>query len=247
MNRHDQNLITHAPSSAKSAFLSNLPTEAYDRLSPDLELVDAPLGMPIYNPYEPIKYLFFPVDSILSIGASTASGQSSEVGIIGGEGASGIATLMGSHSSPHACIVQIAGAAYRLPVDAARKEFRLAGIFHDRILHFVHKLSVQISQTTLCNRLHVIDERLARWLLMTHDRIMGDELKLTQELIALMLGTSRVTVTQAATRMQDLGYIKYTRGRITILDCDGLLGATCECYKIVKDEYDREGVDYGCD
>jgi hypothetical protein len=165
-----------------------------------------------------------------------------EIGVVGSEGAVGLAVLMGVDISPHRSMIQIAGKAYRASRAHIIEEFRRGDVFHDRVLHFVQKLSVQVSQTTLCNRLHTVDVRLARWLLMCHDRIEGDVLHITQEFIALMLGTSRVTVTQAAHQLQSIGYIRYVRGKITVVDRTGLEEAACACYGIVKREYERKYV-----
>jgi len=220
--------------------LKNLPSDVSERLSPHLNMIDAHLDMKIYEPYEPITHVYFPINSIASIVASTQAGQMAEVGVVGNEGAGGIDVAMGVDKSPHQSMVQIAGPFQRIEAKHFLEEFGRCGIFHDRILNFVQKMYAQISQTTLCNRLHHVEERLPRWLLMCHDRIAGDVIPLTQEFIALMLGTSRVSVTRAAIDLQEIGYIKYVRGRITILDRPGLEDGACECYKIVKREYDRE-------
>lgn len=228
--------VSHIP----NRILKNLPPDVSERLSPHLEYIDAPTDMKIYESYERISHVYFPINSVASIVASTETGQMAEVGVVGNEGAVGIDVAMGTDRSPHKSMIQIAGPIQRIDAQAFTEEFRRFGIFHDRILAFVQKLYAQIGQTTLCNRLHHVEERLPRWLLMCHDRIAGDVLPLTQEFIALMLGTSRVSVTRAAIDLQDIGYIRYVRGRITILDRPGLEDGACECYKIVKREYDRE-------
>ena len=220
--------------------LHDMPADVQERLRPGLEFIDAPLEMPLYQPYEKIKHVYFPVNSMASIVAITAAGESIEIGVVGSEGAVGLEVLMGADASPHRSMIQIGGKAYRIGRAQISEEFRRGGDLHDRILHFVQKLSVQVSQTTLCNRLHTINVRLARWLLMCHDRIEGDVLLITQEFIALMLGTSRVSVTQAAQDLQSTGHIKYVRGKITIVDRAGLEAAACSCYGTVKREYDRQ-------
>ncbi len=219
--------------------LTGLPAEVRDRLLPHTEYFEAPLDLPMFESYDPIRYVYFPTNSLGSIVATTSNGQSCEIGLVGREGAVGLEVCLGAPLSPHRSMVQHAGPVFRIGTKDVVEEFRRCTDFHDRILHFVHKLSVQVSQTTLCNRLHTIDARLPRWLLMCLDRIEGDVLLLTQEFIALMLGTSRVTVTQAAQQLQDAGYIRYVRGRIHVLDRKGLESVACECYKIVKVEYDR--------
>lgn len=236
MNDHNLSVTTDL----SNHLLTSLPADVMERLQTRLEFVDAPLGMRLYDPYAPITSVHFPVNAMASIVASTVSGQSTEIGVVGPEGAVGLEVLMGSDRSPNRSMMQIAGAAYRIGVDEIKEEFRQCGAFHDHVLQFIQKLSVQVSQTTLCNRRHTVDERLPRWLLMCHDRIDGNVLQLTQEFIAVMLGSSRVTVTQAAQRFQQKGHIRYARGRITILDRAGLENAACDCYQIVKSEYDRK-------
>jgi CRP-like cAMP-binding protein len=222
--------------------LKGLPPEVADRLRIHLEPLEVPLKMPIYGQYEKIRHIYFLLNSVASIVATTAAGESTEIGIVGFEGAVGTEILMGVDASPHQCFIQIAGPALRIGIKPMLAEFRRGGVLHDRMLNFVNKLSVQVSQTTLCNRLHHIEQRLPRWLLMSHDRVRGDVLPLTQEFIALMLGTSRVTVTRASRKFQHAGFIKYVRGRITVTDRRGLEKAACECYSIVRAEYDRKMV-----
>ena len=226
-------------SHADNQLLSSLPSDVRQRLTPHLERIDAELNKKIYAPYEEIRHVYFPINSMVSIVASTESGEMAEVGVVGREGAAGIDIAMGANKSPHHSMFQIGGPAYRISGSEFEKEFKRCGDFHDRILSFVQKFYAQVSQTTLCNRLHHVEERLPRWLLMCHDRIDGDLLPLTQEFIALMLGASRVSITLAAKDLQKIGYIKYVRGKITVLDREGLEDGACECYKIVKREYDR--------
>jgi len=219
--------------------LFRLPSDVRKRLAPHLERIDAPLNMKVYGPYEEISHVYFPINSIVSIVASTETGQMAEVAVVGREGAVGIDIAMGANKSPHLSMFQIGGPAFRISGPEFEKEFRRSEVFHDRVLSFVQKIYAQVSQTTLCNRLHHVEERLPRWLLMCHDRIDGDVLPLTQEFIAIMLGASRVSVTLAAKDLQKIGRIKYVRGKITVLDRAGLENGACECYKIVKREYDR--------
>ncbi len=217
--------------------LDKLPPDIIERLQPNLEHCDAALDHQVYSAYEPIEFVYFPLNSMISIVAMTSNGQTTEIGVIGPEGAAGLEVVLGTARSPHMSMFQIAGPAYRIKSKYILREFNESQIFRQRILHFVQKMTVQVSQTTLCNRLHRIDERLPRWLLMCDDRIVGRELRLTQEFIAIMLGTSRVSVTQAAHALQQTGFIKYQRGRIEITDREALEEMSCECYQIVQDEY----------
>ncbi|HEV8591498.1 MAG TPA: Crp/Fnr family transcriptional regulator [Pyrinomonadaceae bacterium] len=198
-----------------------------------------PAAASLYRAYEPITHAYFPESSMVSILANTETGQSTEIGIVGREGAVGLDVVMGAKTLPHDLIVQMPDSGYRIKAEALRKEFDLCNDAQIPILRFIQKLLVQISQTTLCNRLHRVEERLPRWLLMCHDRAEGDNLRLTQEFLAIMLGVARVSITLSASELQSAGYIKYTRGQITILDREALERSSCECYRIVKDEYDR--------
>lgn len=227
--------------SFKNHILSALPADSLERLMPHLEHVELPLGKNLYRAREPISHVYFPENAMASIVATTAEGQCTEIGVVGREGAVGLEVLMGVDSSPHECMIQIPNSGYRLATAALRTEFNLGGQVHDVLLNFIHKLMIQISQTTLCNRLHTLDERLARWLLMCYDRVGGGQLNLTQEFLAIMLGVSRVTVTLAASELQTSGQIQYARGRINITDRGGLEGSCCECYQIVRSEYDGNG------
>lgn len=223
----------------KNYILNRLPEEDLERLRPDLEKVTLNNGLVIYQPEEPIEYVYFPDNAMISVVANTFSGQTAEVGVIGYEGLAGIDVFMGSDMTLNEHVVQLPDGALRIKTAAIIKEFKRAGALHDLILRFVRLLMLQISQTALCNRLHSIEERLVRWLLLCHDRLESDELKLTQEFLGIMLGTNRATVTLAAITLQDVGYIKYKRGLITIKDRAGLEDFSCECYEIIKQEYDR--------
>ena len=225
--------------STKNSILNNLPEEDYQRLLPDLELVDLKHGQFIYRPDEPIKQVYFPNNSMVSLIATTPEGYSAEVGVIGFEGIVGSDILMGVDSTSNESIVQLADGAMKINAGELKKEFNKGGAFHDLSLRFIHNLMTQISQTALCNRLHTVEERLSRWLLMCRDRSEGDILHLTQEFLAIMLGTQRATVTVAAINLQSASLIKYSRGNILITDRKGLEEFTCECYQVVKKAYDR--------
>jgi CRP-like cAMP-binding protein len=232
----------------RNKVLLSIPQETLERWKPHLDLIEAPLGMRLYRSDEPIKHVYFPESSLASIVASTSNGQTCEVGIVGFEGGAGLQVVMGARSSPHESFIQIPGGIYRLPASVIRKEFKENPAAHDCILSFVNKFLIQVSQTTLCNRLHSVDERLARWLLMCDDRIVKDKIGLTQELLAVMLGVTRVSVTIAASALQASGHIKYARGNITIIDREALERLACECYQVVKTAYDvPDEVETECD
>jgi CRP-like cAMP-binding protein len=221
--------------STRNYILNALPDEDYDRLRPDLEEMDLPRGKNIYRPDEPIKYVYFPDSSMISVVTNTSSGESIEAGIIGWEGMAGIEVLMGVDSTPNnESMVQLADGAARIKTELIRKEFERGGALHKLALRYMHALLMQVSQTALCNRLHSLEQRLSRWLLMCRDRAGADEIRLTQEFLSIMLGVNRPTVSIAATTLQSAGYIKYSRGRITIVDGPMLEKFTCECYSAVK-------------
>jgi CRP-like cAMP-binding protein len=219
--------------------LAALPVEEYERILPHLEPLTFSLGEPIYESGKQLKHVYFPTTCIVSLLYTMENGSSAEIGVVGNEGMVGIALFMGGDTTPNRAIVQSAGDALRMRAQALRNEFILAGEFQRSLLRYTQSLITQISQTAVCNRLHPIEQQLCRWLLLSHDRLQSDELKMTQELIANMLGVRREGVTYAAGRLQAEGLIKYARGRITILDRKGLEAAVCECYQVVKDEYDR--------
>lgn len=223
----------------QNQILSSLSPASLERLRPDMEPIDLPHATPVFHAYQPITHVYFPERAMASFMATTAGGGSSEIGVVGGEGAAGLEVLMGVDESPHECVMQVPGHGYLIRRDALRREFKRGGKMHDVVLLFMHKLMTQVSQITLCNRLHTLEERLSRWLLMCHDRIDGDRISLTQELLALMLGVRRESVTLAAGNLQANGALQYSRGRIQVIDRTGLERASCECYSIVKTEYAR--------
>lgn len=230
---------TTKPFSTRNHILKELSADSLARLRPHIERLDLKLGANLFRPNEEITHVYFPEGAMASIVANTERGQSCEIGVVGREGAVGLDVLMGADSSPHESMIQIANSVYRIPTAVIRKEFKRGEETQDLLLRFINKLMIQISQTTLCNRLHSVDERLSRWLLMCHDRVDNSHLELTQEFLAIMLGVTRVSVTLSASSLQTIGYIKYTRGNITVLDRQGLEDSACECYKVVKTEYER--------
>ena len=199
----------------------------------DLTPVELPHGLILYGPDEPIEYVYFPNDSMISVVAMTSDGQCVESCVIGREGMAGINVLMGVDSMPNENIIQLADGALRMSTAAVRRDFNRGGAFQILLLRFMHALMCQIGQTTLCNRLHVNDERLTRWLLLCNDRPETNELKLTQEFLSIMLGAQRATVTMSAIALQNAGFIKYSRGIITIIDREELENFTCDCYQSV--------------
>lgn len=224
--------------STKNHILKNLPDDELDRLIPDLKLVQMSLGQIIYRLEEPIEDVYFPNNAMISVIATTISGQSAEVRVIGNEGIVGVDVFLGSDSTLNQHIIQNANGAHQIKTAAIREEFKRAGVLQDSILQFTRLMMMQISQTALCNRLHSVEERLARWLLLCRDRTPTDELHLTQEFLAIMLSANRATVTMAALTLQNIGYIKYSRGLITITDRAGVEDFACDCYRTIKREYD---------
>jgi CRP-like cAMP-binding protein len=218
--------------------LAALPVKEYQRLLPELEQVTMPFAEVLYEPGERIRHVYFPNDSIVSLLAEVADRSTLEVSIVGNEGVAGISVFMGVDSSRHRAIVQGFGTAMRLRASVLRKESERTGALH-RLLHlYVHSLLTQVSQSAACNRFHVVDARLARWLLMTGDRLGANEFRLTQDFISNMLGVRREGVNKAAGVLQKAELINYSRGRIKILDRAGLEEVSCECYGIIKDESD---------
>ena len=235
----DTSLSTESRLSTKNYILNSLPEKDFERLLPDLESVKLAHGEVLYRSEQSIEYVYFPNDSMISVVATTPEGQCAEVGVVGREGMVGVDVLMGADSSLNETNVQLPDGAMRMKASVIRERFKEGGALQDSVLKFIRLLMLQISQTALCNRLHTVEERLARWLLLFHDRATSDELKLTQEFLGIMLGTNRATVTVAAIALQGGGYIKYVRGLITVLDREGLEHFSCDCYRTVKDEYDR--------
>ena len=219
--------------------LAALPAEDYQRLLPDLKPVNFSLGDVIYESQGQMESVYFPTTSHVSLLYTMIDGSTAEVGLVGNEGLVGIALFMGGDTTPNRAIVQGAGDAFRMRAAAMQDEFRRGGTFQLALLRYTQALIVQISQTAVCNRLHSTEQRLCRWLLMTHDRTHSNELQMTHEFISNMLGIQREVVSLAARRVQDKGGISYKRGRIQILDRKELEVCACECYQVVKEEHDR--------
>lgn len=219
--------------------LAALPQVEADRLYPHLELVSLPLGEVLYESGDRLQHVYFPVLSIVSLLYVMADGASAEIAVVGNEGIIGIALFMGGETMPNRAVVQSAGYAYRLTGQVLKEEFNRAGELQHLLLRYTQALLTQMSQTAVCNRHHSVDQQLCRWLLLSLDRLPSNELSMTQELIANMLGVRREGVTEAAGKLQRAGLIHYSRGRITVIDRPGLEARACECYQVVKTEFDR--------
>jgi len=219
--------------------LAALPAEDYARLLPALELIPMPLGWAICESGGHMSYLYFPTTSIVSLLYVMENGSSAEIAVTGNEGLVGISLFMGGDSTPSRAVVQSSGYGYRIKASVLKREFAMGGHLQHLALRFTQALITQMSQTAVCNRHHTVDQQLCRWLLMSMDRLPGNELIMTQELIANMLGVRREGVTEAAGRLQAKGLIQYSRGKITVLDRPQLEKRVCECYAVVKKEFDR--------
>lgn len=223
----------------RNQLLATLPADVLARLEPDLTPVHLALGQVIYEPDEALQHVYFPTTAIVSLLYIMENGTSAEMGIVGCDGVVGIAVFMGGDTTPNRAVTQCEGDAFRLELRFFRDEFRRVGELHRVLLLYTQALLTQMSQTAVCNRLHSLEQQLCRCLLLTHDRLQSDELVMTQELIANMLGVRREGVSVAAHRLQEAGLIRYRRGHITIVDRLGLERAVCECYQVVKRECDR--------
>ena len=227
----------HTPK--QNHLLNGLPAADYARLLPDLELIPMPLGWALYESGGHMSYVYFPTTSIVSLLYVMVNGASAEIAISGNEGLVGISLFMGGESTPSRAVVQSAGYGYRLTASVLKREFALGGNLQHLALRYTQALITQMTQTAVCNRHHAVDQQLCRWLLLSLDRLQGNELVMTQELIANMLGVRREGVTEAAGKLQADGLIQYRRGHIKILDRARLEKRVCECYAAVKREYDR--------
>jgi CRP-like cAMP-binding protein len=219
--------------------LDALAIKDYERLLAELEPVTLVLGAVVYESGAQMQHVFFPTTSHVSLLYTMLNGATAEMGLVGNEGVVGIALFMGGDTTPSRAVVQGGGHALRMRAKAMQDEFRRGGEFQHLLLRYTQALITQISQTAVCNRLHTVEQRLCRWLLMTHDRTQTDELQMTQEFISHMLGVRREGVTHAAQKLQDAGFIRYLRGHIEILDRPGLEAQVCECYGVVRLEHDR--------
>jgi CRP-like cAMP-binding protein len=219
--------------------LAALPRDVYDRIEPKLELVPLKLGASVYEAGGRQPYVYFPTDAIVSLLYVMKDGASAEIAVVGNEGLVGIALFMGGETTPSRAVVQSAGHAHRLSSKRLKGEFEAGGPLQHLLLRYTQALITQMAQTAVCNRHHSIEQQLCRWLLLSADRLPTNVLTMTQELIANMLGVRREGVTEAAGKLQDAEIITYSRGRITLLDRGKLERRVCECYAVVKSEFDR--------
>jgi CRP-like cAMP-binding protein len=227
----------HSPK--QNHLLDALPAADYARLLPHLELIPMPLGWAVYEAGGQMRYLYFPTTSIVSLLYVLENGASAEIAITGNEGLVGISLFMGGESTPSRAVVQSKGNGYRLRASVLKTEFALGGSLQYLSLRYTQALITQMAQTAVCNRHHTLDQQLCRWLLLSLDRLPGNELLMTQELISNMLGVRREGVTAAAGKLQADGLVKYSRGHIVVLDRPKLEKRVCECYAVVKKEFDR--------
>jgi CRP-like cAMP-binding protein len=238
----DWNMLAVIPSRHtpdQNHLLAVLPAEIFGRLSPHLELVLMPLGDVLYESGGQLQHVYFPTTAIVSLHYVMEDGATAEIAGVGNEGVLGISLFMGGNTTPSRAIVQTAGHGYRLKARLMMEEFDLAGPMMRLMLRYTQALITQMSQTAVCNRHHSLEQQLCRWLLLTLDRLPTNELTITQELIASMLGVRREGITEAAGNLQREGLISYRRGHITVLDRSGLESHACECYYVVKDELHR--------
>jgi CRP-like cAMP-binding protein len=231
--------MVDAHSPEQNHLLAALPLFDRERIYPHLQLVPMPLGHVLYESGDPLLHVYFPVDCIVSLLYVMEDGASAEISVVGNEGLIGIALFMGGETTPNRAIVQSAGSAYRLSARRLKAEFNRHGDMQLLLLRYTQALITQMSQTAVCNRHHSVDQQLCRWLLLSLDRLNSNQLVMTQELIANMLGVRREGVTDAAGKLQKLGVVQYARGQITVLDRPRLEKLSCECYAVVKKECDR--------
>lgn len=231
--------MNSAPTQSANDLLASLPHAEWARIGPELEAVELPLGKVLYESGATMSHVYFPTTAIVSLLYVMEDGASAEIAVVGHEGVVGVAIFMGGETTPSRAVVQSAGQGYRLRASVIKDEFHHSGPVMHLLLRYTQALITQMAQTAVCNRHHSLDQQLCRWLLLSLDRLSGSELVMTQELIANMLGVRREGVTEAALKLARLGLIRYARGHITVLDRPALEGRVCECYAVVKKEYDR--------
>ncbi|MDE2397085.1 MAG: Crp/Fnr family transcriptional regulator [Burkholderiales bacterium] len=231
--------MSTTPDPRRNLLIQALPESEWLRWQPQLEFVEMPLGQVLYESGRTLSHIYFPVDAIISLLYVMEDGASAEIAVVGGEGVVGISLFMGGESTPSRAVVQSAGCGFRLKAQTIKDEFNRFGPVMHLLLRYTQALITQMAQTAVCNRHHSLDQQLCRWLLLSLDRLQGNDLVMTQELIANMLGVRREGVTEAALKLQNAGLIRYARGRIKVLDRPGLELRTCECYAVVRKEYGR--------
>jgi CRP-like cAMP-binding protein len=231
--------VSASPNSKQNKLLAALPDADWQRWLPNLESVNMPLGEVLYESGATLSHVYFPTTAIISLLYVMANGASAEIAVAGNEAIVGISLFMGGESTTSRAVVQSAGRAFRMKAQTLKDEFNANSPVLHLLLRYTQALITQMAQTAVCNRHHSLDQQLCRWLLLSLDRLQGNQLEMTQELIANMLGVRREGVTEAAMKLQKAGIITYARGHITVLDRSGLERLTCECYEVVKREYDR--------
>jgi CRP-like cAMP-binding protein len=227
------------PPPIRNQLLAALPGRDYKRLLPHLEYVSLPFMEVLYESGEPIKYVYFPHEGLISLLVMMKNETPREVGLIGNEGMLGISVALGMNTTPTRALIQMQGSAMRMKARVLRDEIKHGGALHDILQRYTHALFTQVSQSAACVSSHQVDKRLSRWLIMTHDRAPGDAFEMKHEFMAMMLGVSRSVVTRAAGSLQHKKMIRYIRGQVTVLDRRRLEATACECYKVVKKEYVR--------
>ena len=227
----------HSPD--QNQLLAALPADDFAAIAEHLERVPMPLGHMLYEPGTQLRHAYFPTTCIVSLHYVTESGASAETAGVGNEGVVGVSLFMGGDTTPSSAVVQTAGHAYRLDRHVLLQEFKRAGALQRLLLRYTQALMTQMAQSVVCNRYHSVEQQLCRWLLLTVDRVPARELVMTQELVVSMLGVRRESVIEAAGNLQNLGYIRYRRGHIAVLDRKGLETRSCECYGVVKKELGR--------
>jgi CRP-like cAMP-binding protein len=231
--------IRAAPYAGKNYLIEALPVDVKERVQPNLELVELPLGMVLYESGDSLRHVFFPIDCIISLLYVMEDGASAEISVVGNEGMLGTSLFLGGETTSSRAIVQSAGNAYGMEAKVFKNEFARHTEMLMLLLRYTQALITQMAQTAVCNRHHSIDQQLCRWILLSLDRLPSNNLVMTQELIANMLGVRRESVTEAAGKLQKLGVISYQRGHIKVLDRPALERLSCECYAVVKKETDR--------
>ena len=224
---------------ARNRLLAALPREEYERLRPHLSRVPLPKGKIVYEAGDSVRHSYFLTSGMLSLLSSARDGSTVEVALVGVEGMAGLPAVLRVERSPYRVMAQIRGEALRVASRRTREAFDDSPVLRDLLLRYAHSLLTQVSQSALCNRFHTVDERLCRWLLVTRDRAGSDSFELTQEFLSHMLGAPRTSVTTAAASLRRAGLIRYSRGRITVTDPEGLEAASCECYQMVKQIADK--------
>lgn len=225
--------------SIQNQLLCALPQEELQRFTPHLEFISLPFKHVLYEPNQLIKYVYFPNQGVVSMVTTTEEGETVEAATVGNEGMIAISVLLGVDQIPLQAISQVPGNAWRMRTETFKQQVKPDTLLYTLLLRYTQALMSQLSQTVACNRLHSVEERFCRWLLMCHDRVGTDEFFLTQELLSQMLGVRRASVSVVAAILQKAGFIRYSRGRIQIRDRQGLEAASCECYRVVKEEFDR--------